>query len=488
MVSPTLKQQLLDLLPKELKGQALNPFEIGFGEAELSEGAGLPEDLMPALPPENDPVVVLWKVRSPGPDGYSTEARSELMSRFNTWREILPADSHLLLAIPMAASGDGPDASSLPPTGQWTLRHLVQGLSESGFAIRKDVPFKSTETSSEAAPWQLVASRIDPFRVRPYRDGDERAILELFPTCFHVQRGHDHWQWKYRGNPFGDTAISMAMSEQKELGAHYAGYAMPFYFALDGKPRNFPALQMGDTMTNPVFRTAGRGRSGLLARTVRHFFSLHRGGPYGFFYGFNTGPIQRFCRWFIGGSQVEPVGYWRFDGASPAASWNARGYDVEIVQHVDSRFDRLFRQAAPHYGFLVQRDSEYLRWRYFECPDTDYTLIAIRRWRRLVGWGVFRRQDDRILWGDALVHPRHLRAIGPLLSAAVEQYRESVQLPIEAWFSRGPDWWVRHLAALGFERQPHPQGLGFMALPDGEPEATRRLSELYYCMGDGDLF
>ncbi len=92
MVSPTLKQQLLDLLPKELKGQALNPFEIGFGEAELSEdaglpeGAGLPEDLMPALPPENDPVVVLWKVRSPGPDGYSTEARSELMSRFNTWR------------------------------------------------------------------------------------------------------------------------------------------------------------------------------------------------------------------------------------------------------------------------------------------------------------------------------------------------------------------------------------------------------------------
>ena len=482
MVSTTLKQQLLDLLPKELKGQDILPLELGFGETDP------PEDLPAHLTSESEPAVVLWNVPSPGPDGYSAEARSQLRSRLLAWHKDLPTGSHLLIAVPMAASGDGPDASSLPPTRQWTLRHLVQGLSESGFAILRDVPFKSTTSSSDAAPWQLLACRVDPFHIRPYQDGDEAAILELFPTCFHVQRGRDHWQWKYRDNPFGDTAISLAMSEQKELGAHYAGYAMPFYFALDGNPRNFPALQMGDTMTNPVFRGAGQRRSGLLARTVRHFFALRRGGPYGFFYGFNTGPIQRFCRWFIGGSQVEPVGYWRFEGAATPAPWNAHGYRVEAAPYAGSQFDRLFRQAAPHYGFLVRRDSDYLKWRYFDCPDTDYTLLAIRRWRRLVGWGVFRRQDDRILWGDALVHPRHLRAIGPLLSAAVNELGDGDRLPIEAWFSRGPSWWVEHLAALGFERGPHPQGLGFMTLPDGEPEATQRLPELYYCMGDGDLF
>lgn len=488
-----LKRHLLSLLPKEVRSDSAGTHHLAFG-FDTPE-AMLPPVSLDALSQsaESTPVI-LWRLPTDGSEGLSDATRQRLDAILQQWHDALPTASHLALAVPLSYSAQRHShGERLPSRRQLTLRHVVRLLSEHGFAIRKETQLAAVDgaDATDIAGWQLIYCRTDPFRVRAYGEGDETAILELFPTCFHTRRGRDHWQWKYRDNPFGDTAISLALSENKELGAHYAGYAMPFHYDLDGTPRTFPALQMGDTMTNPVFRNAGRGRSGLLARTVRHFFSLHRGGPYGFFYGFNTGPIQRFCRWFIGGSKVEPVGFWRYEPTATTTqpSWAAPGYHVERLTHGTPKLDKLFRQAAPHYGFLVRRDAEYVRWRYLACPDTDYTVLAVRRWRRLVGWGVFRRQEDRLIWGDAFFHPRHRRSVGPMLTAASELLADGGEpLAIEAWFSERPEWWAAHLSELGFTRRPHPQGLGFMALPDGEPGATEHLPELYYSMGDGDLF
>lgn len=485
-----LRQGLSALIPQELAQEIAPSAHLALGFTD-SRCGGAMEELPDPLGDANGPVALHWRVHPPASGVFDAAALHDLESTLRRWHDTLPAESHLLVAIPLSETED-PDASggSLPPRRQLALRQVIRLLSECGFAIRKEKPLSFEEEDPLKTPrhWQLISSRKDPFHVRSYAPGDERAILELFPTCFHVQRGEEHWRWKYGDNPFGETAISLALSDQQELGAHYAGYAMPLYYQLDGRPRTFPVLQMGDTMTNPLFRHAGRGRNGLLARTVRHFFALQRGGPHGFFYGFNTGAIQRFCSWFIGGSKVEPVGYWRYERDAPPSTWNVHGYRVEPLHRAENELDSLFRRVAPHYGFLVQRDARYLQWRYLDCPDIDYTLLGIRRWRRLVGWGVFRRREGQLIWGDALIHPRHRRSAGPLLAAAMERFGEGTSLAIEAWFSRGPEWWTSRLPELGFCRQPQPQKLGFMALPDSEPGATEHLPELYYTMGDGDLF
>lgn len=401
-------------------------------------------------------------------------------------------------AVLWAAGGELPGAASLdrlhrlltedgrlvlhaaPPNGQPAdalCRSLVHRLSEAGFVVLEELAPEEVGARRGAA----VLARRDDFTVRSYREGDGEAIRRLFRDSFHVDRSASHWRWKYHENPYGNRYISLAVAPGGELAAHYAGFPVPFWCG----GRTFSALHMGDTMTDPRFRRVGRGVSSLLARTVRHFFAIHRKGRSEFFYGFNTGGIQRFCRWFIGGSQVEPVGYrFRETGTPPSA---VRGYRVERVRKVDRGWDRFFCRIAPRYGFLVRRDAEYVDWRYLRCPDGEpYVVLAAYRWRRLVGWGVFRRKGDRLLWGDALFDPRHARAAAAILAAAWAAPELAGASRVEGWFSDRPSWWDEELGRLGFESRQEPHRLAFMILPDTDEEPPLR--RLYYTMGDGDLF
>ncbi len=434
----------------------------------------------------------------------------------------LSDDGRVIVVVPLSA--DAPAVSrhqgSLPSRHQARLREIVRRLSEAGFAIRKDqddlpertsgatLPERPSEArfpehpSAAPAGWKFLVARRDPFVVRSYRKGDEEAIRRLFRASFHLDRDLDHWRWKYAENPWGGPRISLAAAADDELAAHYGGYPIPVWRDPVGCDsvgrgpagtgdahgrRTFLAFQIGDTMTDPSARDAGRGKAGLLARTVRHFFSVHRDGSFGFFYGFNTGPIQRFCRWFIGGSQDRPVRYLVRD-LEPAPEWGSGGYRIERVETVGAAWDRLFQRAAPSYRFLVQRDARYLDWRYLRRPDARYVILAARRLGRLVGWSVFLRRGDAIALGDALFDRRHCQAAEPILATALAEPELAGARRIEAWFSGGPPRWDEQLAKLGFLTRPEPQGLGMIALSDTEPEAFDRLGEMYTTMGDGDLF
>lgn len=407
---------------------------------------------------------VLWSVEGDGPSPEELGRVRGLLE--DRGRLIL----RLVLRRALGSSG-GPEEAAR------ALRRLVRLLSEAGFLVLREV-----DPGELGGP--VVVARRDEFVVRPYREEDDEPIRALFEECFpHARRPPEHWRWKYHRNPWGNRLISLATAPEGDLAVHYAGYPLPFWC----RGRELTALHMGDTMSARVYQRVGRGSSSLLARTVRHFFATHRGGPYSFYFGFNTGPIQRFCRWFIGGSRVEPVAYRRRD-APGSAGWSARGYRIARATAAGGAWDRLFRRAAPAYAFLVRRDREYVRWRYLDCPDTAFTVLEARRLRRLVGWGVFRREGGSLLWGDALVDPAHPGAAEALLAGALRQPDLAGAEVVEAWFPPRPEWWHRELVRLGLDLGPHPQGLGLMLLPDREGEVRLPLETLYYAMGDGDLF
>jgi len=105
-----------------------------------------------------------------------------------------------------------------------------------------------------------------------------------------------------------------------------------------------------------------------------------------------------------------------------------------------------------------------------------------------VGWSVFNRCNERILWGDALFAPRHAGAAGPILATAMAQPELTGAAEIAGWFPNQPTWWSQELETLGFSDHPEPEGLGMVALSDAEPEAFAAIGKMYYTMGDGDLF
>lgn len=393
-----------------------------------------------------------------GEDGAALPARLEHLRR-------LLADKARLLVVRRGAV----------PTPQ----ELAVGLSEAGFVVLKT--------------GEVVEARKEAFFVRAYREGDEEQILPFFQRSFAVDRSLARWRWEYKENPWGATRISEAFTEDGRLVAHYAGYPVHFHNAVRGEPQVLPALQVGDTMTEPSVRHVGRGPTSLLGRTVRHYYARYCEGQVAFNYGVNTGNIQRFSMSFVGARRLEALPYHVRATAAPVPAlrpWQARlaGYRVERFTHFDPRWDELFHRVSGAYRLLVERGSRYLEWRYARCPDSEYSLWAVFRRRRLVGWSVFRLRGERLAWGDALFDPRYPAALPLLLARVLAAPEHRGATTVETWATSRPAWWSERIRALGFESRPEPQELGFVFVPFGiDPEADFR-AHLYYTMGDSDLF
>lgn len=323
--------------------------------------------------------------------------------------------------------------------------------------------------------------------VRSYREGDETEILELFRSAFGHEREPAAWNWKYRDNPTGKLQISLARSTDGDLGAHYASYPCRFLDATREERRTILANQIADTMTSREARRVGRGKTSLLARVTRHHFERFCEGRVGFNFGFNTGKIRRYYMKLVHGSRFfEAVALRVLDKEVEGAA--DQSLRCERVVSLDDRWDSFFSRVAPDYGLLVERDRSYLQWRYFDCPDVDYLVYAVFDGDRLVGWGVFRRQDEGLIWGDALFDRCFPEAPRSLLTEVRDRHCPPGSL-VEGWFTPRPDWWDRLLDELGFDSRPEPQDLGLIYKPFLEADPMDRFrAHLYFTKGDSDLF
>lgn len=375
--------------------------------------------------------------------------------------------------------------------GEIDHRRAVLMLSRLGFAIQKELRVPTGE-----GYLQILVARQDGYVVRAYQPGDEADILQLFAPAFHAARSADHWRWKFLRNPYGSLRITLARSPEGELAGHYAGYPVKFLHHEGRQRQELSCLQIGDTMTAPSFRSVGRGPTSILGRCVRHFYAAWCEQRVAFNYGFNTGNIQRFSLRFVGAQRLEPVGYWRLDsGAPPLATGRYRTVeirktDVQQTQatKIDDSWSRFSQRVARHYGLLVSRDADYLNWRYLDCPDAPrFVVLAAYRWRRLVGWSVFRRRGEQLVWCDALFHPRHASAAADLLRAGLEHSELQGTQEVIAWFPPRPAWWHEQLMTLGFEAQAEPNDLGVMYVPHARSDSGELLTQLYYTLGDSDL-
>ncbi|HEY0160227.1 MAG TPA: GNAT family N-acetyltransferase [Thermoanaerobaculia bacterium] len=323
-----------------------------------------------------------------------------------------------------------------------------------------------------------------PVDVREYREGDETAILDLFARSFpHAPRPLEHFVWKYRNNPAGNDHISLAFDGSRLIG-HYSGYPVPFR----AYGKDVLAHQIGDTMTDVSVRHIGRGPSSVLGRTALHFYERFCEGKVAFNFGFNVANIQKFSLRFLRSDRVEPVTY-RVAAPLPPISrterW-LRGYSLEVVRDTTPEWDELFERVSSAYRFCVRRNAAYVRWRYLACPDVSYLVIAIRKWRHLVGWVAVRVRGQRLSWGDALFDPDFSDAPEVLLRHVVPSHPVDL---IEAWFPPRPQWFDAILTNLGFETRAEPQDLSLMCVPFAWPDVVARMREdLYYSWGDGDLF
>lgn len=332
------------------------------------------------------------------------------------------------------------------------------------------------------------------FIIRPYQQGDETAINEMFNEVFHQNRSLEHWWWKYRDNPYGSYKIALAFAPDGILAAHYGGYPVKLFFHSDkGEGREFLAYHLGDKMTRREFRGVGFGKDALLTRTFREF-QKNFGGDAFFGYGFGTHHSLRFGLLFLNYMDVEPVPFW-------TATVEALIKNVQIsilrrlltprrvnkINRPDRQWDNFFLRVAPSYRFLIKRDAEYLKWRYIDRPDRRYFILSVNKMGRLSGWSVFFRDGSQLIWGDGLFEPYDIESVRLLLARLLKDpYSQGIERVV-GWFPERPSWWGKILKSLGFEKGQEPSNLHLTG-PINPAWLPMLRSDFYFTMGDSDLF
>jgi SAM-dependent methyltransferase len=344
--------------------------------------------------------------------------------------------------------------------------------------------------------YELFVARKDPVFIRFYREGDEEQILPMFNRIFFQQRTLEHWRWKYRDNPFGSHKIVVAVDGEGSLAGHFAAYPVPYH-----SPASLDAADLvfhgGDTMTNPEFRHLGRGKTSVLSRMFSYFYPKFCEGNIPYIYGYNTATIRKLGERYLGYEYTSPVSLYALNVEQKRVSCTATGglrklfsgFSVVRVAGVGEAYDHFFERVGDEYQSLVKRSALYLQWRYFDCPDTDYHVFAVKKRGKLVGWAVFKPQGQTLVWGDALFDQPFAAVAAPMLINKALKFFSRDITRIEAWFSPAPSWWAAILDRMGFVPEPEPNNLApAYKIFDRNFSVDFFEKHHYYTMGDSDLF
>jgi len=239
-----------------------------------------------------------------------------------------------------------------------------------------------------------------------YRSDDRRAVEALYRRVF----GHDaaeasrlRWDWQYRHNPNNperEPEIWIAREGPAIIG-QYA--TMPVQVSVGG--RQVRGSWGMDVMVAPERQRQGLGELlfrmwdrnvgaslglGLSESSYRLFQKLR--WP-------DIGPVPCLVkpltrRAFRRPNWPQPVNRLVSAVTLPIVKVVARTRpmraEVRLIQRFDDSFTALWDSLASRFDFAVRRDAAYLNWKYVSAPHVRYSIAALRRDDRNIGYAVYR--------------------------------------------------------------------------------------------------
>ena len=227
------------------------------------------------------------------------------------------------------------------------------------------------------------------FTVRPFRAGDEPAILALFNDVFRVgnpdfvPRTLAQWNWAFARNPEGHHTFV----------AESAGRLVGTYTAIPARWRFPEGVHLGaqavDTVVAPEFRRSLRKNGLFLTLAERWFDHYGRKERDRIVYGFPNPQAFRIGTTKVGYLPVHcPVP----ELALPlhaARGWEPEGIHVEEIERFGGEVDALDAALAAGRGISAVRDARYLNWRINRRVNAEDTAL-IRRVQQGMGSSLYR--------------------------------------------------------------------------------------------------
>jgi len=293
---------------------------------------------------------------------------------------------------------------------------------------------------------------------RPYRAGDEEKIVDLLQRVFEPwpkfdlkHSSLDHWRWKYLDNPPRKNVIAVAESGDRIVGSHHGVY-------LRVKIGDMSVLtQQGtDLAVDKEFRGMGLYSK---MQVVKDHLALEMGATLGYSLSNNpivVGKLQERNQSFPSPAQYmvkirdielhlknseypddvkKKYGYLGISGLNSMRNRlkprRRTGHGLQIIEKelFDDGIDDFWESVSKDYNFIIERDRDYLNWRYCDERGGDYRILQAIEAEGVVGYIILRVNvlNKEYPWGyivDLLTLPGRLEVADALIRRALELFED----------------------------------------------------------------
>lgn len=269
------------------------------------------------------------------------------------------------------------------------------------------------------------------------------------------------YAWFYEKNPYGKASCWVARENHS---APIAGSAVYFPRPVSIEGELLPAGITGDFGVRKEHRGLGPAVSlqkALITASKEAHLSLLYGFPNNFAYspktragfkliGYTIRMVRilksdSYIRQHINNSVITTITSRSMDFlirvlAKETRYHRNRNWTVELPDSFDLRFDRLWQRARAAYPIIGERTSQFLNWRFIECPYLKYNIFALTtgNGQEILGYIVYRLINKHIIIAD-LFFLKESHIIDALISEFLLYLRKHDYETVDFYFFGDPD-------------------------------------------------
>jgi hypothetical protein len=258
--------------------------------------------------------------------------------------------------------------------------------------------------------------------IRPFAPGDEEEIVRLLQSVFngwpHFDLGCpplDHWHWKYDDNPLRSKSVAVAESEERIIGCSHG-----FHINVKIGHRSLKAQQSVDLAISEDFRGMG-----IYPKITAAKNEITKEKKVSLSYGLSTTPVVVRSKIKIDQPQfpsqirhmtrimdvekhllssnprnklIKKIGYTslrtlnRVENIADVSARSGSESSLEIFEAttIDEKMEDLWNDVKDDYDFIVERDKDYMNWRYLDDRGGKYALRYASDGDKILGYTVLR--------------------------------------------------------------------------------------------------
>jgi len=256
------------------------------------------------------------------------------------------------------------------------------------------------------------------YEVRPYRPWDEEGIVHLLDLSFKGWPNYDltcssldHWKWKFEDNPLKMFLIVVGIHNNKKISCLHE---IPLKIKIGDKFElcNYAA----NLAVHPDFR-----KIGVSNKMIELMIELRKKAGIQYVYFVSRNPIvikslsKRYYRFPktvlnlvkirdldlqlqkmpIKNAWLMKMGFYSarlINDVRNIILSRARDRDLRIseIDHFDERIDEFWEEVSSHYDFIVERNRNYLNWRYCDTRAGGFVVRQAEEDGKVMGYSVLK--------------------------------------------------------------------------------------------------